>query len=466
MKCPKCEAQIADNSKFCPKCGEKIEVVVEPEVNEEVESQVEPETAESVESQAEPETAESVESTTEEVVSDSVSFIDKVKGFYSKNSKLCKIIGVAAVALIVILVLALKPKTVDLNDYVEIEVSGYDGIGVATATFDYDKFERDYYGKIKLSKSARRELESSFLATYADDYADSMIVESVRYNIDGELDKSEDLSNGDKIVYQWDIDESDLKRDFKNKFKYKDIEYKVKGLEKISSKDVFKDVEVTFEGTNGDGSVNVKSNNDSISFYVDGDSYYLKNGDEVTVVANIGDVDSFANKNGYVPKQTSKKYKVEGLGEYISSLDDLNEKQLEALKSQANDEVVSYMAQAYSNEYSVADLAYAGGYVLKDKDGESNEVYVVMKGTVSHSEGEFGPTVVYFPVNFDEVYTMGDEVKYSSYISLDGYSTIGDSFYSINGYVDGAEMYNDIVTSNVNNYTYKVTGDEIKGFGQ
>ena len=92
--------------------------------------------------------------------------------------------------------------TVNLNKYVTIESSGYDSMGTAMSTFDYDAFEDDFSGKIKLSKNAKsNELAMEFFE--GDDPSELLIDMCVSRK----LDKYSDLSNGDIVTLEWDCDE-------------------------------------------------------------------------------------------------------------------------------------------------------------------------------------------------------------------------------------------------------------------
>lgn len=57
-------------------------------------------------------------------------------------------LGISIMAMIAIFLLFGK-KTINLNDYLEITTSGYEGYGNATWNFDYSRFEEDYQGKLK-----------------------------------------------------------------------------------------------------------------------------------------------------------------------------------------------------------------------------------------------------------------------------------------------------------------------------
>lgn len=111
-----------------------------------------------------------------------------------------------------------------------------------------------------------------------------------------------------------------------------------------------------------------------------------------------------------------------------------------------------------------------GEYLLTAKgeaDLEDRNYYVaVFSATVSHADGDFAPTVVYYPVGFKGLFQIPD--KSFSYIELDelwGYDSFPDSFYSTKGYLDGAEMYADIITANRDNYDYEVS-EGLQEFGK
>ena len=203
MNCPKCGVSVTDKDVFCPSCGEKLK--------------------------------EEQSATSGNKVNE---IVDKVKDVYNKNPKYCKIGAAVAVVVVLLLCLLARPKTINLNKYITIEASGYDSVGTATATFDYDKFEKDYHGKIKLTKEAKKdakELGELFGVKNASMSGDEALA-LMKWGISGKLDKDSGLSNGDTIVYEWKVDDADLKSLVKNKVKYKDVKYKVKGLEKVETK--------------------------------------------------------------------------------------------------------------------------------------------------------------------------------------------------------------------------------------
>ncbi len=83
-------------------------------------------------------------------------------------------------------------KKVNLNDYIEIKYEGYDTVGVASYTIDFesmvDENEEAFDIKGGATEEELQEIESDF--------------ENV---ISGSFSKNEELSNGENISYKWDI---------------------------------------------------------------------------------------------------------------------------------------------------------------------------------------------------------------------------------------------------------------------
>ena len=66
-------------------------------------------------------------------------------------------IPVAVIALIVLIcVLVNSGKTIDLNDYLIVEFSGYDGYGKARVDIDWDAIEKKYGSKAKFTSEVKK----------------------------------------------------------------------------------------------------------------------------------------------------------------------------------------------------------------------------------------------------------------------------------------------------------------------
>ncbi len=137
-------------------------------------------------------------------------------------------------------------------------------------------------------------------------------------SLDFDVEDNEDLSNGDKVKVTLDYDKEEFD-DYKIKFSNTTFEITVEDLKEATELDLFKDLTVNFEGVDGYGTASINNSSvDSFAYmYVQyslkEDSSNLKNGDTVTVVADVSE--SILNDNGYTTSVFEKEYTVEGLKE-------------------------------------------------------------------------------------------------------------------------------------------------------
>ena len=226
--------------------------------------------------------------------------------------KLLPILGAAAAVVLLVLILSLGGKTVNLDKYVEVTFSGYDGYGTAQASFDYERFYKDCGRKIRIRGN-------NGLSNWSDP-AEALLMGCVS----GSLDQSRELSNGDKVTYVWSCNDAEAQRLFGVKLKHSDKSFKVKGLEKAATFDAFADLDVSFSGGDGYGSLVIENKAASgspaghLNYSADRE-HGLSNGDKVTVTASYGwyDGDEMASalirQFGAVPAEAEKTYTVSGL---------------------------------------------------------------------------------------------------------------------------------------------------------
>lgn len=221
MFCPNCGTKIMEGV-FCPSCGTRVE-------NEGVNVNVT--------------SAETAAPETTAFTSMSVPNADTAYGKKLSTRMIVRIVALAVVLIAGILVVKGHKTTVKLDKYISVEYDGYNGYGTARTIFDKERFEKDYDGKIKLNKRALKQAtkkgdyldfwsgDSSSLAKLTDEYAMDIFESAVR----GSLDKTNELSNGDELVYRWKCEDEEIEKFFKCKVKYKDIKFKVKGLKAVGT---------------------------------------------------------------------------------------------------------------------------------------------------------------------------------------------------------------------------------------
>lgn len=332
-----------------------------------------------------------------------------------------KYLGICVAAIVVValfcLYLANRKIVIDLNEYVVVRFEGYDTMGDAVAYFDDEAFEEDYGEKIKCIKE-------NFMARYsnpAEYIAD--------YYVSGSLDNTHYLSNGNEVVYHWECQEELVSEYFNCKLKCDDLKIKVEGLKEIVPFDPFENVEVTFEGISSTGVANLEVKSEVGMYdwleYDVTPSNNLRNGDEVTVKVNISmwagaPIDEYCiSEYGQYPETHEKKYTVSGLGEYITSLEQVSEDIMESMKTQAEKELKETVEDYWSEHEKLEGMTYLGCYFLTSKDPEKTGTHNVMRlvykvdGSDNYPEEDFYQKYeFYYDVMFEDLKVAADGTCY------------------------------------------------------
>ena len=209
-----------------------------------------------------------------------------------------------------------------------------------------------------------------------------------------------------------------------------------------------------------DGTLSYEDNRGVCGSTYFGNSWYSTRGYINPLICYMEIVE--ANRD-YYTAECGDGFEVYAEYETISQLSDISEEYKQTLYADAQDQILSYIANSYNGGSEATDLAVKGEYLLLAKtqgtDFRNNNRYVVVySATVSNSQGKFETTTVYFPVEYDGIVKLpGDEYMTTASVGMLGYSTFADSWYNTKGYIDGTQMYSDIVTSNRENYTYEVS---------
>ncbi|MBQ3544721.1 MAG: zinc ribbon domain-containing protein [Lachnospiraceae bacterium] len=497
MFCKNCGVENASGSMFCKSCGqllenptEKVEQVITNEVEEveqvvqnkaeEVQQAVQnkaEEVQQAVQNKAEEveqaiqNKAEKVEQTAQNVTEENMSRpivqkAEKVKK-EGKNKKSKKGIiigaiagGVALIALIIVLICVLvsNAKTIKIDEYITLETEGYDGYGTANATIDWKRIEKKYGDKIELTSKAKKKYGGIFSGVEP--------VDVLKEFVKVEIDKTSDLSNGDKVKYTVKINK-DLDKYVECKIKVKNGTKTVSKLEKVGKFDPFEDLTVTFKGISPNGSLEYEYSGEQLGYYdfSFNETYGLKNGDKVKVTIS-NDMEYYAEQYGEIPEKTEMEYEVTGLDEYVNSYSKMTDEYISELKEEAEDTIQSYVANSYDTASALTDLEYSGYVFNSVKDEDSyynfNNIYIIYAGTVSDSEGEFASTKVYYPVKFTNILSKEDEFSYNENDGISGNSYLGDSWHRTKGYVNPLTCYINIAGDSEN---YKTeAGDDFEKY--
>lgn len=390
------------------------------------------------------------------------------------NSKVIGIIAGAAVA-VVGAVLCVKllgdlGPTIDLDKYLVINASGYEGYGTVDAYVDWNAVEEKYGDKLKLTKGAKEEYgELSDLFTPVDILSEYTNVVP---------DKRDNLSNGEDIEYSWRVEEEQISRDLNCKVKYSDGNYKVSGLQEIGTFDAFAGLEVTFSGSAPNGTVSLNYSGSELSEYDFScdKSSGLSNGDVVVVYIDDNKIQKMAERLGKIPEISEAEYTVDGLVSDLVSVADIDQASLEAMQKQAEEEYYAHMAKSWGEEEALDSFDYIGNYFLTVKDsdtwGDKNALYLVYKAKVHpyfEKDGEVYDQAsnIYWYIKFSNLKlnadgsvdvnlsngsTPSDRTTIDSGISNGWFSNKNWYYY---GYESLDDLYKKVVTANANNYNHE-----------
>ena len=360
-------------------------------------------------------------------------------------------------AFMVVLLLAgcSSKKKLDLMEFATVEFQGLNEKGTAKLDVNWGSFEDAILTeKEKDSLSSMGKLME--------------LEESISFT----LDKKEGLSNGDQVTVtvKWDKEIADK---YKLAFTGKDKQLTVSDLMMPTELDVFEDVHIEYEGVSPDAKA-ILRNTSSDPFiktinYVMDNSYSIKNGDKITVTAQYNE--QKAEEEGYLIKENEKVFTVEGIDEYITSYDKIDNDTLEKLDKQGRDLIdsalankMSYQRYLYSEFSKSASVKFDSLEIL----GVDlyNSYFFALKEGLEGGYGDVNNSVfMVYKIRFkSNVTEEGQEenityisVYYKDFIQRDtGNIDVVVTDGSIASYGDNYDdIYRDIVTINKAKYDYE-----------
>lgn len=449
MFCSNCGKKLADDAAFCEECGAKVERSMG-------------------EQSASPGGSPSDRKENANVAA------KQLLSFVQQNRKAVLIAaGILAVIVAVAIFIATRPLTVRLDDYVTVEFTGYNTAGTASYNFDREKFCSDYAGKIDYQGT---DPEYAFLDGQT-------LCEMLLEHIDGDLQESTGLSNGEEVAFIWDCENDIARENFDVKLSYSDLTFTVEGLKDAKVVSPLEQVELAYEGIAPHGEAVLVNQIDEayandLQFEIE-PSTGLSNGDTITITLPQAETEDgrlyFLNTYGVTFAATERIITVEGLEIYASALSEVTEEALEEMKARGEDAMCAEAARRWDEEVSLDGVSYLGSYFLNAKDpdetNERNFLYLVfeVQSSVNYPEdGARGSVTYYYPVRFENLIVRPDG---TISIDLDEYRTSGNSFrieiegerthyLYYNGYTTMDDMFRELVASNMDRYTYEtdITG--------
>ncbi|MCR5209597.1 MAG: hypothetical protein K6C99_05265 [Lachnospiraceae bacterium] len=368
-------------------------------------------------------------------------------------------------------------ETINLNEYLEVETEGFDGYGTAEVVVDYNKLVGDHYEAFGLEDNDEEDK----------DFA--RVVEKLSEYVTVKTEDLTGLGNGDEIEVKWKVKDEKVQEKYKVKLTYEDTVETVDDLDAVVVFDPFAGIEkVDFTGTAPDGSASIvyaeepqwadqvteeqqKVLNDNIRYYYNWEKKDgFSNGDIFTVtIENPEDLKSYLAPYGLTFETESMDYTCEGLASYIKKIDEIPQDTMIKMQQEVKDDFSAYVADQWNPDKEFFNsMTYIGAYMLTPKDGiygDKNQVYLVFRVNAENT-GSNGAFDFYYCVRFRNIMTLADgtcSVDLSDTYAITQYFEKGKNgwghFYYY-GYEDLDSLFNKVVTSNLNNYTYESTVDD------
>lgn len=418
MRCRKCGHPLDDDARFCTNCGTKVdrsEDFYEKDLVEEKQSDTEILDKDEIkqnednffyEDQEIIEDGENLDYVEEETFDKEVEDSTKAKG---SNKGLRNIIIILLVLLLGIFsykYVKSRPQKIDVSYYYDIELEGVDGFAKANLVFDKDKFLADNKGKIENRSSSNK-----------DEPYDEYLAEIIENMAPAELDKYENIANGDDLTVTYTIPE-DQKLDVEEKYKVEFVDpqsetVSIEGLDEVGEFDPFDYVDVSVEGIYPNNYLNIKVKDDApeemnfVNISADKESKIQK-GDTIKLVAEANN-DTLSQNYGKKVSTTEKDITIDDVPSFLADVSNLPEEDLASLKDAAKEKLAE---MSLPNGVSLNDAKYVGE-VLSYKENSGNELYLLYEITVAEDiKGHKGKFTFYNAVDFSDV-TIGSDNLYS-----------------------------------------------------
>ena len=274
MNCKQCGYEIPEGANFCVQCGFPVQEEQENVINQKKQKKKN----------------------------------KKEKPEKKKNGKLIPIVVIAALLLVIGLggVVWYKfffYKPINVNAYLTMNCEGYNGYGEVSYEVDVEQMLQDnesFFGYDDMGKKKRLKLERE-----------------IAYILVGSFDKTENIYNGNKLVFSWKIDEEkqkELEEEYHVRFRYTTDSLTIKGLDALKEVDAFEGFEYSFYGYDTMGELEMSYSNPTypVFYFEASKTEGLSNGDTITISIRDGYMNGCIY-HGIIPKETSKEIKVSGL---------------------------------------------------------------------------------------------------------------------------------------------------------
>lgn len=456
MKCTNCGAEIQEGTLFCSECGTKV-ILPEsqaPVANEFAQNGAQDNFQNNFGQPADGAQFQNANFQQSENIYAGVPDPAASVNDGKKGGKGVKKILIPIIILLVLVVAAVggvvfylksRPIEVDLNEYVKVTFDGYDTLGTATVDFDEKSFKKDYGDKIKYhgdDKDMKDESSKKLIAEYLDEAVS--------------LDKTEKLTNGDKVTVKFKYDADALLEDLNIKTTTDGMSFSVKGLEEVPTFDPFEGLEITYYGTAPDAYASLDDSNVNNEYYNSRDYYFdydydqlqdLSNGDVITITIKYDETQSdeeyiadFVENYGAMPTQITKDFTVEGLQVAVTTKDQITEDILSQLKTEVEDQDSMFttddIGTSVTDDVTVSNVEYYGMYVGEPKKDSyyDFDAFLTYKITFKYKSEEYS---YYQVAEVEDIVLDGDGNVVTEKLSINFYNYD----YLSHSFKDGYRIY-------------------------
>ena len=350
-------------------------------------------------------------------------------------------------------------QKIDLNKYITINTSGYDECGSAEYEFDERQFINDYSEKISVKKNAE---ELEFLKEMGASPVEQLLISCVN----AELDKEEELKNGDVINLEWNCDKQTALEVFNVELSYENIPYTVSNLQEIEEFNPFDHIEVKFEGVAPDVKIEIKKEESckelgSIDFKIE-DRETIYQGDTICITAAYTATEwDFVKQFGKKMTENTKEYLVENVSYYMRNVDEIPNELMDKMEKHGEDVLTSYVArQQWSNPQVVDRMEYIGNYFMHRTSGKVNPMSKGYNSLIFLYEIEATyynyEITYYYTVTYDDIIMLKDGTCTvdlgAGYGSKSNFWAEGmELFY---GYTDLDSFFNNCIAPYIDKFEY------------
>lgn len=351
-------------------------------------------------------------------------------------------------------------KQIDVMEGIELKYNGVNGYGTAYIADAY-VWEDEALEAAGLAEAMDSDDESEAFSAVRGVFT---IESAVKY----EISPSDNLSNGDEVTVTAKIDNESVE-DYAIEFTGKEKKFIVKGLKEVEEIDLFKGVEVKFEGFAPYVKATLSTQNTNNAVHVNYSIDKRENltvGDTVVVTAEYN-AESLLQK-GYIAAGNTKEFVLSECDRYIMKLADIPSETVDKMNKQFDDAFRAEVANTWKNKDAVESIEFLGAHLLTEKEGiggsgAKNVYYGVYRINVTVDGDSFA---YYSYCQFKDILILKDgtcsvdlsKYKMPSGTAIFGYVS-GEAFVRnglvYQGFADLDSLFSNCVTKFIANYEYE-----------